>query len=70
MLNDDNKRTWLWGLLLGCPMRMSLDTCPVQKYRTLPIKQRLQFVNAMDYEEMSYLIGNHEKCLRERDGRT
>ncbi len=50
-------------------MRMSLDTCPVQKYRTLPIKERLQFVNAMDYEEMNFIIENHEKCLRKREGR-
>ncbi|GEM_PF-1693417 len=63
-LND--KRIWIKGLLVDCPLGIPLDDCPANSLRYLPIDQFAEIVNNMSEEQVNCIIEYHEGCSAER----
>ena len=68
-LDIEDKKAWVQGLLVDCPMGKSLDTCPAHDLRSLPIKTRLNLVKEMDEGQIDQIIVHHKTCLATRENR-
>ena len=66
-LTLEQKKIWVQGLLIECPMGKPLDNCPAKDIRALPIKERLELANAMNEPQINQIISHHRKCLYERE---
>jgi hypothetical protein len=66
-LDIEDKKAWVQGLLVDCPVGKSLDTCLAKGLRLLPIKTRLGLVREMDEGQINQIIAHHETCLLERE---
>ena len=60
-------RVWLFGLIIGCPMGKSLENCPADKLRNLPVTDIIKIVENMPEDELNDLISYHKSCLKERE---
>ena len=67
-LKLESKQIWVQGLMIDCPMRKALETCPAKEVRKLPLKERLTLVSQMDESQLNDIITYHKLCLREREG--
>ncbi len=67
-LNFEDKKTWVKGLVIHCPMGESVKDCPANEIRLLPIPERLRLVNEMTEKSVDEIIAHHYKCLAEREG--
>jgi hypothetical protein len=68
-LDLEDKKAWVQGLLVDCPFRKSLDTCPAKDLRLLPIKTRFRLVREMAEEQINQIIAHHQDCLSRRENR-
>ncbi len=66
-LNFEQKRIWVQGLLIDCPMGKPLEECPAKSARALPIDERLKLALSMDESQLDHIITQHRKCLHERE---
>ncbi len=67
ILDIEDKRIWVQGLLIECPMGVALDKCPARSLREIPLKQRLRVAAGMDEAQLDEIIGYHRACLAERE---
>jgi hypothetical protein len=61
-----DKRTWVKGILVDCPVGDPLDTCPANKIRNLPLPTVVNIVNEMSDEQLDAIILHHENCQKQR----
>ena len=66
-LDIEDKKAWVQGLLVDCPLGEALDACPARDLRSLPIKTRLKLVRDMTEDEVNQVIAHHEACLMKRE---
>lgn len=64
----EQKRTWVKGLLIQCPMGAAMDDCPMRDLRSLPIARQLITVDTMKPEQVEEVIVHHKQCLKKREG--
>jgi hypothetical protein len=67
VLDIEDKRIWVQGLLIDCPVGAPLDTCPAKDLRQMPLKDRLKLVVSMTEEQLDEIIAHHRACLAERE---
>ncbi len=66
-LTLEQKKIWVKGLVIDCPLGKPLENCPLNDIRKLPIEERLRLACAMDESQLDQIIGYHRKCLFERE---
>ncbi|NQU84368.1 MAG: hypothetical protein HQ541_01280 [Mariniphaga sp.] len=62
-----DRKLWLFGLLIDCPMGNPLPECPANKYRHLSVTEKLDFVNSLSTEQIEDLLNIHKECLEKRE---
>ena len=55
-LTIEDKKIWVKGLMLDCPMGKSLDNCPAKEVRAFSIPGRLKLVDEMVDEQVNRII--------------
>ena len=55
------------GLAVACPHHTSLDECPANDLRVLPLCERIARIKAMSENDLVGIIAKHETCLSGRD---
>ncbi len=66
-LKIEDKRVWIRGLLVECPMGDPAPDCPLHKLREFPLAERMNMVKEMSIETIDQLIAHHQMCLRRRE---
>lgn len=66
-LTLEDKKTWVKGLVIHCPMGESVKDCPANEIRLMPIPERLRKVEDMSETSINEIIDHHYKCLAERE---
>ncbi|MBW2203234.1 MAG: hypothetical protein JRF52_03825 [Deltaproteobacteria bacterium] len=66
-LTFENKKIWVQGLIIECPMGKALNTCPAIDVRKLPLQERLELVRQMEESQLDEIITHHRKCLKDRE---
>lgn len=61
------KRANILGLLIECPLKKPVDSCPAEKLRQLSVQEKYKVVLSMTESEMDEVIGFHLKCLHQRE---
>ena len=61
-----NKRIWVKGILVECPLGKSLSDCPANALRNLPLEELLKAVNNMTEGQLEMVIKYHNNCITER----
>ena len=62
-----DKKIWIKGLLVDCPLGKPLKDCPANSLRSLPIDQFAEIVNKMTKKQINCIIEYHENCCRKRE---
>jgi len=62
-----DKRTWVKGILVDCPLGTPLDDCPANEIRNLPVHELVKIVNGLSNEQLDAIIAHHENCLKQRE---
>lgn len=62
-----DKRAWVKGVLVECPLGTPLESCPANKVRGLPLPELVRIVNEMPDEQLDVIIAYHENCLKQRE---
>ncbi|MCG6187235.1 hypothetical protein [Maribellus maritimus] len=62
-----NKCTWLFGLLISCPMDEEDESCPLNKYRNLKSEEKFKFAFQCDDKEIDKILIYHNACLQRRE---
>lgn len=65
--NNRDKRVWVKGLLVDCPVGRPLESCPASKIRGLPLPNLVSAVNRMSDRKIDAIIKYHENCARKRN---
>ncbi|MFC1461748.1 hypothetical protein ACFLQR_04445 [Verrucomicrobiota bacterium] len=66
-LTNRDKRIWVKGILVDCPVGKPLESCPASKIRGLPLPNLIATVNSMSDRQIDAIIKYHENCAKERD---
>jgi hypothetical protein len=66
-LDIEEKRIWVQGLLIECPMGTHLDDCPAKELRKIPLKERVNLVKEMTDDQIDQIINYHRACLIRRE---
>ncbi len=61
-----DKRIWLKGLILECPMGEALPDCPLNGMRHLPVAQINQTINNLPPQKVDLIIKIHKHCYHDR----
>lgn len=61
-----DKRVWVKGLLVECPLGCPLETCPANGVRSLPLPQLLEVAHSMSEELLDSIIKCHLDCQHRR----
>ncbi len=62
-----DKRTWVKGILVDCPLGTPLEHCPANKIRDLPLPELVGVVNGLSDGQIDAIIAHHEDCLKQRE---
>ena len=65
-----DKRTWVKGILLDCPLDKPMPDCPGNILRGLSLAEFVRVVNNMSERKLDAIITYHETCMSEREGKT
>ncbi len=68
-LTFEQKKIWVKGLLIDCPIGISLENCPAKDVRSLHIDERLELADSMDESQLDQIISYHRKCLSQRENK-
>jgi hypothetical protein len=60
------RETLLYGLIFECPLKKESDDCPLKEIRTLPIRERVTFINNLSDTEKREILNSHEICIEKR----
>ena len=55
----------LYGLSIACPLHNCNESCPIDKIREMPIKERIHHLESLSKEEKANLVKMHNKCIEE-----
>ncbi len=61
-----NKRIWVKGILVECPLGKPLTDCPANALRNLPLEELIKAVNDMTADQLEMVIKYHNDCMEER----
>ncbi len=61
-----NKKIWIKGLTLECPMGEALDDCPLNALRHLPVSQMNATINDLSDKQVTTIVKVHHHCYHER----
>jgi hypothetical protein len=61
-----NKRIWLKGLAMECPLGKPLTDCPLNGIRCLPFQQISSTVNKLSDETVESIAQYHKHCYSTR----
>lgn len=64
----EQMKTWLKGLMLGCPFGEEVEACPALEMRGLPLPERMAAVEGMRSDTIEQILLFHQSCLRRRTG--
>jgi hypothetical protein len=67
LLTLEQKKAWVIGLLIDCPLGKALDACPAKEARKLPVSDRVDIGKGMDENQLNQIIHHHRNCLRQRE---
>ncbi len=65
--NLRQKRIWVKGLIIDCPVGISLENCPAKDSRLLSIDEQFELVDLLDESQLDKVISYHRKCMNERE---
>ncbi len=55
--------SFLYGLAIACPLHNCDQSCPIDKIREMPIKERINYLEDLSKEEKGELITRHNACI-------
>ena len=61
-----DKRIWIKGLTLECPLGDPVDDCPLNCLRGLPVAQMNTAINNLTDMQVSCIVTIHHHCFQER----
>ena len=61
-----DKKIWLFGLFVACPEGEPMPDCPLEKYRSLQVKEKLTILEKLSEEEVEEIINHHHQCVLRR----
>jgi hypothetical protein len=62
----NDKRTWIKGLTIECPLGQALDDCPLNALRHLPVAQMNHTINALSDIKVDSIMAIHKHCYHDR----
>jgi len=65
-LTPINKRIWIKGLTLECPLNQAIDNCPLNVLRQLPVAQMNHTINTLSDEKLNLIMTIHKHCYHDR----
>lgn len=65
-MNEDYKHFFVFGLLAKYPEGEPMPDCPLQKYRTKSLADRLAIAKRFTENELDKIITHHIKYVRNR----
>ena len=66
MINLSDKKIFIFGLLVACPLGKAMYDCPLEKYRNVSNKERLNYLERFSDEEQDKILQHHHQCLLRR----
>ena len=61
-----DKRIWIKGLALECPLGQAVDDCPLNPLRHLPVAQMNTTINNLSDQQVGSVVTIHQHCYHER----
>ncbi len=61
-----DKRIWIKGLTLECPLGEALGDCPLNALRHLPVPQMNQTINRLPDQKVNSIVEIHQQCFNDR----
>lgn len=61
-----DKRIWIKGLALECPLGKAIDDCPLNCLRHLPVAQMNSAINRLTDLQVGCIVTIHHHCYQER----
>lgn len=61
-----DKRIWIKGLTLECPLGQALEDCPLNALRHLPVAQMNMAINNLSDEQVDSIVDIHKQCYQVR----
>jgi len=55
----------LYGLAIACPLNNCDQSCPIDKIRDMPIRERLFYLGNLSKLEKQELLTRHHNCIEE-----
>ena len=65
-LDLEEKQSLVLGLVIQCPFKMALPTCPAVELRKLSSEGKVEAVKNMTENSLNEIIEYHKQCGRER----
>ena len=65
-MTKDYKLCFIFGLLVKCPEGEPMSDCPLQKYRTKSLEEKLLVAERFTENELDEIIAHHCKCVANR----
>jgi len=61
-----NRKVYLMSLIISCPFKEPLASCPFNKYRDISILKLIENTNLLTEKEIILLANEHKECLQNR----
>ncbi|VGO17531.1 hypothetical protein PDESU_06128 [Pontiella desulfatans] len=61
-----DKRIWIKGLTLECPLGQAIDECPLNALRHLPVVQLNDTINGLTDMQVNAIVNIHHHCYHDR----
>ena len=58
-----DRKVYLTGLFISCPLKKAQIECPFRKFRNAPIDKIIPYRNALKDREVLQLAGYHKRCM-------
>ncbi len=62
-----DRREYLYKLINSCPFTDTVNSCPVEFLRRLPVEELIERVESLFDYEVIRITQQHVKCRRERE---
>lgn len=66
IVNTIDKRIWIKGLTLECPLGQALEDCPLNALRNLPVAQMNATINTLSDKQVNSIVSIHHHCYHDR----
>ena len=57
----------LSGLIFACPFGEKVTTCPFSSIHKMAIDDRIEFIERLNYIQISSMLNWHKTCLKSRE---